>query len=159
MIASFIAGHMFLQECFVRFSGQNVVAIDHQHEFGIEILPVVGVLPAGFVDGNKWIAFGHAEIVRDCALFLALVQDGLAGLLRFPDPQALFRPFARHRCGEFAQDLLVDLRPEFQQRHGGVEADVERAVVGVVETFEQREGWRELWVGACRAAPEGAAVA
>src|ERR1700682_5394575 len=41
-------------------SGEHEVAIDHQYKFRIQILPVVGVLPSGFVDVNKRVSFRHS---------------------------------------------------------------------------------------------------
>src|SRR5712664_4874702 len=38
-------------------SRQHMVAIDHQYKFRIQILPVVGVLPSGFVDVNERVSF------------------------------------------------------------------------------------------------------
>jgi len=47
--------------------GKDVVTVDHQDELGVEVLPVVGILPAGLIDGNEGIAFGHAKVVGHCA--------------------------------------------------------------------------------------------
>src|SRR5580698_6569994 len=96
--------------------------------------------------------------MRHRAFFLALVENGLAGLLRFPHPEAEFGPFARNRGSKFTQDLLVNVRPEFEQRHRAIKADVERAVVGIVETFKEREGWSNLGVASGGTSPKSSAV-
>jgi len=66
--------------------GEDVVAVDHERELGVEVLPVVCVLPAGFIDGDERIAFRYSEVMRDCAFLLALVSYRLTGLIRLPDP-------------------------------------------------------------------------
>src|SRR5579871_4496201 len=94
------SGPHIAEELFVGFPGQNIVAVDHQDKFGVEILPIIGVLPAGLVNENEGVAFRYAEIVRDSADFLSLEQDGTARLLRLRDPETEFGILARYGVGE-----------------------------------------------------------
>src|SRR6202000_2650420 len=65
-------------------AGKDVVAVDHQHELGVEIFPVVRVLPAWFIDSYKWIAFRHSQIMGHSADLFALVRDRLSCLRGLP---------------------------------------------------------------------------
>ena len=90
------------QKLLILATGQDVIAIDHEHKLRVEIFPVIRVLPAGLVDGDEWIAFGYSEIVRHRPNLLALVSNRLPGLLGLPNPQPLLGPFFRHCIGELA---------------------------------------------------------
>ncbi len=139
-------------------TGENVVAIDHQNKFGVQILPVVCILPSRLVDGIEGIALGHAEIMGNSANLFALVGDGRTTQLRLPHPETLLRPFLRHGIGKLQQDLFVDLRPELEQRQGGVKAHIEGAVVRIIETLQQCEGGRKFWIRTHRPAPESSSI-
>src|SRR5260370_1411379 len=139
-------------------SCQNIVAIDHQDEFRIQVFPVVSVLPAGFIDRDERVAFGYTKVVGYGTFFLALVQNGLASLLRFPNPESLFRILARNSIRKLAEFLFFDFRPEFEQRHGCIESNIQGGVVCVVKTFEERErGWSFL-IASRGTAPECASL-
>ena len=58
------------EKCVVGAPCQDVIAINHQYKFGIEIFPVIGILPSWFVHGKKRIALGHSKIMWDGTLLL-----------------------------------------------------------------------------------------
>src|SRR5271163_342852 len=90
--------------------------------------------------------------------FLSLVQHWLSSLLRFPDPQAQFGVLTRNGLRKFAQHLLIDRGPKLQKRHRGIEADIQRSVVGVIKALEESERWRLFSFGMQRVPPKRAAI-
>src|SRR5271155_4041501 len=90
--------------------------------------------------------------------FLSLVQHWLSSLLRFPDPQAQFGVLTRNGLRKFAQHLLINRGPKLQKRHRGVEAHIQRSVVGIVKALEESKRWRHGGVGMQRTPPKRAAI-
>ena len=66
----------FAEKGDVFFTGENVIAIDDQNEFRIEILPVIGVLPAGFIHGNEWVTFRNSQSCGTAPFFFRLWRTG-----------------------------------------------------------------------------------
>ena len=88
----------------------------------------------------------------------AYAKFRFARLLGFPLPDLLAIQFLRHRIGKLAQLLLVEFRPELDQRHGPVEQHVQRSIVGIVVALHEREGVGRLCIGVDGSSPEGSAV-
>ena len=51
--------------------GQNEVAVNHEHELRVQILPPVRVLPGKLIYVEEWILFRHAQIMGNRSLSLA----------------------------------------------------------------------------------------
>src|SRR5215469_17622774 len=96
--------------------------------------------------------------MRHRAFLLAHVQTGFVLLLRFSDPLPFLLPFFGNRASEFAQNLPVNLWPELQKRHRGIEADIEGSVVGVIEAFQESKRCWVFTIGSCRTSPESASI-
>src|SRR5258708_10930077 len=137
---------------------QGAIQKNPPAKFGIEIFPVIGILPARLVDGYKRIAFRNAKIVRHGADLLALMGDRLAGLLCLPYPQSVFRPLLGYGVSKFPEYLFIDRRPKFQQRQRRIETNIECAVIRIVETLEQCESWWCLCIRAWLAAPVSSSI-
>ena len=142
------------QELGVGAAAENVVAIDHQYKLGVQVFPVVGVLPAELIDFEKRIFFGCAEVVGNGSFAFAGTKCGLMVLLCLPSPDKFFGLIAQDGLGEGAHLLLVQVGPELYQRHGTVEADVERGIVGIVVALHKREHGRRFGIGPDGAPPE-----
>src|SRR4029077_13768185 len=67
-------------------AAENVVAIDHQYKLGVQVFPVVGILPAELVDFEKRIFFRSTEIMGHGSLAFAGAKRGLMVLLCLPSP-------------------------------------------------------------------------
>src|ERR1700681_2885026 len=52
-------------------ASENVVAINHEHELAVQILPVVSILPTERINLSKRIFLGDSKIVRYCAFGFA----------------------------------------------------------------------------------------
>src|SRR5205823_6259811 len=108
------------------------------------------VLPIELVWLNKWVFLRNPQIVRDCSFNFPYLVIQFARLLGLPRPYLFVWPFAGNCGGELAEFLLIQLRPEFRQRHGAVESDVQRYEEWVVVAFHEGEcvrnfcGWPRL---------------
>ena len=109
---SFCCGPCAAEKFGIAAANQHIIVINHQDELGVEVFPVVGVLPARLIDGNEGIALRSAEVVGNRANLLAFVGDWLACLSRISDPESLFWPLPDDGIGKFQQHLFVDVRPE-----------------------------------------------
>src|SRR6202021_396791 len=78
--------------------------------------------------------------------FFALVQDWLSCLCCLPYPKTFFGPFLWNGIRKFPKNLLIDIWPKFEQGKRGVEADIERSIVGIVKTFQQRKRGRKFGI-------------
>ncbi len=146
------------QKFLVLASCQHIVAVNHQHKFRIQIFPAVGVLPTELVDLKKRILCRHSQIVRYCAFRLALPKRQLTSVQRFPDPHHSFIQIARYGIRKRPHHLLVDLRPEFHQRHRSVKPHIQRFVKRIIETFHKRIRERRFRISAHRASPKRSEV-
>jgi fructose-1,6-bisphosphatase II len=51
----FHCGPGIREKLFVLAPGEHVIAIDHQHELAVEVLPIIRVLPAELINPKEWI--------------------------------------------------------------------------------------------------------
>jgi hypothetical protein len=96
--------------------------------------------------------------LRNGAFGFADAETELARVNRLPDPVHSFRSFLRDGGGEFAHHVFFEVGPEFEERHGAIEANIERFVIGIVVALHEGVDRRGLRIGADRAAPEGAEI-
>src|SRR5260370_8923579 len=97
-------------------------------------------------------------MVRDGAFGFANAETGGGGMGGFGDPGYFFDGFLGDGGGKFAHDVFFELGPEFQKRHGAVEAHVERFVVGIVVALHEGVDRRSLRIGTDWTSPERAGV-
>src|SRR4029077_5910807 len=108
------------QEFLVFAASGDEIAGDPQDELGLQIFPAVGILPTELINLLERIFIGDAEVVRHGTFGFADAEVKLAGVLSFPNPFHFFAGFLRDGGGEFAHDVLFEVGPEFQKRHGAV---------------------------------------
>src|SRR6185437_11927948 len=96
--------------------------------------------------------------MRDCALGFTFAELQRLSLLHFPCPLVFLSEVFRNGIGELPHDLLVEIGPEFGQRHITVKKNIEGGMKWIVETFHEGERLPGFWRGIHRPTPEGAAV-
>ncbi len=96
-------------------------------------------MPLILIDLNKRIFFRIAEIVGQGPWHFTAGYFSLMLRFQFPQPHILFFVFDRDSGRECPDFLLLYFRPELDQGHGTIKADIQSAVKKIVKTFQQGE--------------------
>ena len=137
--------------------GELEGAPDLQDVIARQVLPEVAVLVGRVVRGIPRALVGGPQVVGCGALHLAGGFDAALALGEVPTNRPRRGVGRGDRPGKAAQDRLVELRPELQQRQGAVEPHVQALVPGVVQALQDPEAAHGVF--AAGGTPEAAAAA
>jgi len=136
--------------------GEDIIAVDLQHEFRVEVFPFVDIVDEIAVHLAPGIFHRPANVMRNHARHLAL------GDFAIIDHFHHVRIFLHGCLGDIALQTQFQLRPQHGEREGGVEVYVIGVVHGVGMPFQVGEmadglfarfAFRVGWI-----TPDGAAV-
>src|SRR5207302_9981867 len=127
------------EEVVVLVAAQHVVAPDHENVFAVEIAPVGNILIVVLIDIHKRVFGWGTKIVRGRPWRFTLNGFVLLIVLQLPRPKVMLRIALRNGVSVLTHLLLLDVRPKLYQRERAVEANVRRAIVRIIETFEISE--------------------
>ena len=142
------------QESRIFSPGEHIIAPYHQHKLAVEVFPVIGVLPTELIRNRERVFLRHAKIMRHGSLGFSHAEFWFTGLERLPNPEVLAGQIFRHGVGKLAQNLLVEVGPEFCNRHRAVKQHVESGVIRVVVALHEGKRIGGLGCSSHRFPPE-----